>query len=309
MQREMTGSVSWWLCCGANTATRWVVPVFVMLSGALLLQPNSEESAVQFWRKRIFRVGVPTLFWSMFYMALNIMLFHQRPYDAVLDLMHGVRFYHLHFMFIIIGLYVITPTLRSLLRTLRKQEIWLTALVLQVFIAFTIAISWLDGNRANVLTLWMPFIGYYVLGYLLKDIAANKQWKAKNISVFIFMFIWVFATTGFVFFKYGWGSRLDWFNDFCNPAMMVMSISVFLMISWHFPVLRYPVLTKSLADSTMGVYLIHPIILVALNRLGLSWNNIKEAWNLPVTVILTTFFSWGLVVILRRSRIVRNLLG
>ena len=43
----------------ANTVTRWCVPVFFMLSGALLLAPGLHESAGRFYRRRAWRIGLP----------------------------------------------------------------------------------------------------------------------------------------------------------------------------------------------------------------------------------------------------------
>lgn len=53
----------WWAGNLLDSATRWGVPVFIMLSGLLLLDPLKVESAGDFFWKRAGRVLVPLLAW------------------------------------------------------------------------------------------------------------------------------------------------------------------------------------------------------------------------------------------------------
>lgn len=62
------GSSNWWVGNLYESAARWSVPVFVMLSGALLLHPNKQESLSVFYKKRLSRILVPLIFWSLFYL-------------------------------------------------------------------------------------------------------------------------------------------------------------------------------------------------------------------------------------------------
>ena len=44
------------------------VPLFVMLSGALLLNPaKADEPMGVFYKKRFWRVGLPLIFWTLVY--------------------------------------------------------------------------------------------------------------------------------------------------------------------------------------------------------------------------------------------------
>ena len=57
----------WWTGNVIDSCVRWCVPVFVMLSGSLLLNPNKEEAIGEFLKKRMMRVLVPFVFWSVIY--------------------------------------------------------------------------------------------------------------------------------------------------------------------------------------------------------------------------------------------------
>ena len=46
MDRDLLGTVGWHIANVIDAATRWCVPVFVMLSGALLLDPQKHTSQI-----------------------------------------------------------------------------------------------------------------------------------------------------------------------------------------------------------------------------------------------------------------------
>ncbi|MDQ6971139.1 MAG: acyltransferase family protein, partial [Mariprofundaceae bacterium] len=53
------GSEYWWIGNIYDSAVRWCVPVFVMISGALLLDPAKHENLNTFYRKRFSRICIP----------------------------------------------------------------------------------------------------------------------------------------------------------------------------------------------------------------------------------------------------------
>lgn len=59
------GAENWWFAHGINSAMRFCVPIFVMISGALLL--GRDESYETFIKKRFLRVFFPYLIWNSLY--------------------------------------------------------------------------------------------------------------------------------------------------------------------------------------------------------------------------------------------------
>jgi surface polysaccharide O-acyltransferase-like enzyme len=66
------GTANWMICNWWDAAARWAVPIYIMLSGSLLLDPNRVESPSKFYRKRLMRIGVPLVFWSLFFMWVDV---------------------------------------------------------------------------------------------------------------------------------------------------------------------------------------------------------------------------------------------
>ena len=65
------GSRAWWVGVVLDSSASWAVPVFVMLSGALLLSSGRQESVGEFYRRRFVRVGIPAAFWVAFYYVFS----------------------------------------------------------------------------------------------------------------------------------------------------------------------------------------------------------------------------------------------
>ena len=54
------GTGDWWFGNVYDSVVRWCVPVFVMISGALLLDPGKKEDLSTFYKKRLARVLLPS---------------------------------------------------------------------------------------------------------------------------------------------------------------------------------------------------------------------------------------------------------
>ena len=63
-------NLSWWFANILNTASRFAVPVFVMISGAVLL--GKSMSVADFYRKRALRLLPPIIFWSIVYILFRM---------------------------------------------------------------------------------------------------------------------------------------------------------------------------------------------------------------------------------------------
>jgi surface polysaccharide O-acyltransferase-like enzyme len=118
----------WWFGNIYDSMVRWCVPVFVMISGALLLSETKNESIFIFYKKRILRLLTPILFWSLFFTIWTyIQGFIQKNPPSILflvqNLLLGKPYYHVWFLYMITGLYLVTPFLRVFVRQATTNDI------------------------------------------------------------------------------------------------------------------------------------------------------------------------------------------
>lgn len=120
------GSVNFWVGNVLDSASRIAIPVFVMLSGALMLDERRAISAGELLG-HIKKIACFFVFWSAMYTILNkilIPLIKKEPVrlrTVVMSFLTGN--YHLWFCFMIVGLYLVTPLLRLWVKAENKRYV------------------------------------------------------------------------------------------------------------------------------------------------------------------------------------------
>ena len=111
-----------------NALTRFAVPAFVMITGALLLHKEYEIGS--FLKKRLSRVVIPFLFWSLVYIAYSWyneeITFGSDIGANIRQVLHLLKYgssYHLWYVYMLIGLYFFIPVIGKFVRNASENEI------------------------------------------------------------------------------------------------------------------------------------------------------------------------------------------
>lgn len=173
-----TGTHVWntnWLL---NSVSRWAVPVFFMVSGALFLEPSKVLTIKKLYEKNIFRIVICIIVWGFLYSLMDQYIYGTLSAKSVLVAVYGIitgnTGYHLWFLYTLVMLYVAMPIFRLITCHASKRQLeyalimWsvLSLLVTQIN-AFAVEI----GISTNLLP-YSPFVitgygGYFLLGYYL----------------------------------------------------------------------------------------------------------------------------------------------
>ncbi len=178
----LRGSGTWWVATALNNASTWSVPVFVMISGALLLEPARDEGAIDFYRRRLDRIGIPLLFWHLFYVGFRFTQGENLTVEKLAkNLLQAHVYTALYFFWLILGLYLITPILRGFIAHARQRDVaFMTGVVtagcllyepVHYFMGY---MGWAEPPSLNVMTYFMPYVGFYLLGYVLRDTVLSR---------------------------------------------------------------------------------------------------------------------------------------
>jgi len=157
------------------------VPLFVMLSGALLL--GKEEPISAFFRKRMGRLLWPFLFRSVVVCAIQYWQEDGRSLSGyatslftglVTGGVHGIYWY----VYMIIGLYLVTPFLRKIVHHSDKGYLYyLIGLLLSIITVskyFPDVELFSRWNSANV-----EMLAYFVIGYAIVEYFKTCEWSVK----------------------------------------------------------------------------------------------------------------------------------
>ncbi len=295
----------WWGANLINSACLWCVPVFVMVSGALLLDPARAQGAPgEFLRKRAVRIGVPLVFW------ISVYLIFQRQFYGV-DLSfssawHGVAsgdpYLQLYFLFIVAGLTVLTPLLRRVIVHASRRELQiLTGGALAFGLAEHAFRELGGGGGFNAVTRCLPYVGYYLAGYLLRTAEIKPRVARLARGTFVIAWLATAIGSGLLAARYGWTADGYFLYDYLSPTVMVMAIAIFVGARGWSPKRLTASQLRQIGAATFGVFLIHPLLLFPIMR-GLGLPDTADisrtvAWALPLALTVCaacTVISLGL---------------
>lgn len=300
MDRELLGTVSWHVANVIDAATRWCVPVFVMLSGALLLDPQKHTSPQEFWTRRMSRLLPALIVWSALYLAWRA-YFWKEPltFDVIShDLVVGRPYIHLYFLFLIAGLYLVTPFLARTIGSLSSTQL---RQVIMIIAALAMAANLLDLLESSALTMFVPYLAYYLGGWYCARVLVDHP-RAYSLTLAGAIGI-ITVLTALLVSAHGLDDRWSFYfyEDF-SPTTMVMSVAVFLLTLRGAIPPQVEALAQRLAPWTLGVYVAHPIVVETL-RYGYYHTIpilLRPPYYVPVTFVATCVLTFGLIVLMQR---------
>lgn len=300
-------SYGWWAANGINASMRWCVPIFVMVSGALLLEPRAAESTARFYAKRARRVLVPILFWSLVYLMIPAVKGQLTLKTVLALLLRGEPHYHLWFLYMILGLYAITPLLRTYVKsasTTQTGYLILAIFVIGGIIGLLNNIGFINTN--SVFTRFIPYIGYFLCGYHLKKAGQFKMGSYLLAGVIIAASLLTAAGTGCMVIHYQVERGWRFFYDYFSPAVILSSLGVFLLARDRLKMHRaIAAAVEWITPTTFGIYLLHPLILMLLARkLQLSPENLGGVFTIFGVAAITFLLCYLVVSVVKKVPII-----
>ena len=278
---SLVGTPVWWICNALNSAARMGVPLFFMLSGALLLSDRRTLDPLPFYRRRLRRILPPFLCWDLIYFLEGAWLqgLDLSPARFLTELLtlRGSK-YHLWFVYKILGIYLLLPFLKRILDHCRRRDAWLLLGVILLQPSILPLVNLLPVIRVDLFgALVDGRVGFFLLGWLLfsgtPPPRARKLLYGGGILAFLLN---IFGTAALS----APGQVNLWFNDGCSLTHFMTAGAVFLAAKERVQIpRRLAALCRRLAQCSYGVYLSHALFLdlaaLFLRRAGLG-----TAWTL-----------------------------
>ncbi len=280
------------------------IPLFVMLSGALLL--TKYESYKDFYLKRVRRVIFPWIFWSFVYIFFLGLPLSFGSFKTSLQ-----AFW---FMPMVMGLYILTPAIRKITVGSSKKDVGI--IILLWFIAVSIFPFYHNSPAfpfspdSGLVRQIISFVGYYLLGfYIFRFISDTK----KNIFMaIVFMLVGLLTVILSFLSKSGIAQESLYYFDYISPGIVLLSTGLFVIIcaiSNRFGsfLLQYRNVISSIAAASFGIYFIHSIVWKYLQEFAFMKNN--PAQNMLVSVFVVFFLSSLLIVFCRKIPIMGKIIS
>jgi len=311
----------WWAGNIYSSLARGCVPVFVMVSGALLL-PKSESISV-FFSKRFSRIFVPFVAWSLFYFLWKkVVLDSDLAFtEAPKQIINDDVYFHLWFLYLIAGLYLVTPVFRVIAAHASERVI---LYFLFLWFILTSVIPFLGRIDPYLLHTGLDFsipvepaqgfIGYFVLGYFIRR--ANTSAMVPAVAA-----VWIASLLFCVLGTYLISAPVNLvhllFYDNMSPNVVLYAASFFLLMK-HAGQLLEPKIwpgprkfVAELSKASFGIYLIHPVFIHIFEKglLGffLRSDSFHPVYMIPLNALMVYSLSFGVVYSVQKIPYLKNI--
>jgi surface polysaccharide O-acyltransferase-like enzyme len=281
----------WWAGNLYDSFYRWCIPVFFMVSGTFILEQVQKESVRHFILKRFKRIGFPFFLWSAFYFFWRISVNKEQISltEALRLFIKEPAYYHLWFIYTLIGLYFLSPFIGIYLKYASKGNIRFFLLSWFIFGSLLPTVESLLSIE-TYLSIATPssifyYTGYFMLGYLLKSTDIKGRWLILLVLLFVTAFIFTVCGTYYLSVKAKDGRFTEALYEYYSVNVLTMSIPVFLIIkSIRWPDVLIECKTAnyflhSLALCIPGIYLVHAIVISVLKRNVSQYMAIDKVFN------------------------------
>ncbi|PWB88331.1 acyltransferase [Methanobrevibacter thaueri] len=304
---------------------RFGVPVFLMVSGALLL--NREINIVDFFKKKVNRIVVPFVFYYIL-TAFVIVVLLNTSHNQVENIF-AFRWY----FWMILGVYLSLPVINKYVQNSSLNELRYFILLFVLAAIFYQITYYFKIEQYLYLTLFLSPLGYLILGYYLSKKTFNMS---ANKIVMLALVIFIVSTVIKVFgHQFNYMMITDDYVANTSPILsswldvsifqIMQASSFFLMCKYIYEtdaipfksikkVLQTNVISKfvlSVSRSSYGMYLINliPTFMFYYYIQPLDFTG-TQVCLLIIALSLSTFFiTWIIVVILGRIPFIKNLSG
>ncbi len=257
-----------------------------MISGAFNLNNQNNGDYKKFYSKSIYKIFAPVLLAIMLFFIFDLLniIENNAGIIVILKIIAKGGYYNLWFMYMLFGLYMITPFIVKLKSLISFNEFKIVAIAMMLWAVISQATS--SQKTAYSIGVVFAFLGYYMMGNVLINSKININ---KYIS--LVCFVALVAITYFVR-KIGFSYYLfNAYTNFFSPTIVVLSLITFLF----FKNLKINTSYASVASYTFYFYLFHSITYKTCFALFEKhiplWRNAHELCKIIVLLIITVLIS------------------
>jgi surface polysaccharide O-acyltransferase-like enzyme len=307
-------SIDWQIMNIYGSLPRWVIPIFVMISGRFHLRPNENgitfKEEMKIIYRKIFRIICAIIFWGVVYNGTYIVCkyFIKNETVTVFDIMKisemiilGPAWYHLWFLYMLIGLYLLTPIFRRIINHTEKNCMEYI-LVLYFIIGTCIPLINIILTKLPIFmgrTIYFPvaelsgYIGYYIAGYYF----SNNKLKDKTKTGFyclavLSILITIIGTSFMSIYK---NKPVGYLYGYLLPTTMLIAYALFIFFNEKIGQVKFSRKTEKIISRvskyTFGIYLIHALVIQIFDIIGLNILIITPILSIPIISIMVFIVS------------------
>lgn len=285
------------------------VALYIMISGALMLSAK-KEITVKSILKRVVHFYFLYFFWKWIYCFFDaydkgIRIDKSFIRDAAIETLSGRGYYHLWFLPTIALIYLFIPLIKGSLADKNSKNICILYLSVFFFINILLETAFnfdfkfkymiIDFLHYNDFYLFTGYLGYFVLGHFINQYG-NEIKKGIRIVIYIAAVI-AAVLPGFVdsYISIRDGKTVYPLSTPFSLFTFIITFAIFLFIKSVNENKnvneKLAVVISKVSLLTLGVYLIHPIILWEFEKIGISGIMFMPLFAIIIVTILVTLVT------------------
>ncbi len=300
--------------CIYNSVSRFAVPCFVMLSGAFILDDDRTADYKWFYKTKLKKICIFTIVFTILYFSYNVICSIIEKQNVVLqmislvkDVAKGEPFYHMWYLFMLIGLYLMAPVVIRFKDSISYKSFRMTVFVFLILASIS---RWTTGNiRVN----WnmgqsFEYLGYFMTGYVIRRDLKNKN-NLKGIILVLFGILFELSAA-LIEYKMqivdGLSENQLKFNIVTPYCPLIVAASVLIFTGFTLMSIKSNKHIAKFAGMSLLIYLFHAGVWDCMNKILhnikgdeyiISLNNVY--W-IPIFVIIVLALSVILTVVYNR---------
>jgi surface polysaccharide O-acyltransferase-like enzyme len=279
----------------------WNIPIFLMISGVLFLNPAKKIPLKKLFSRYISRILLALFLFGFIYAFLELLYESHFQFEfiqlaqALFNVIQGKVWVHLWYLYMILGIYLLLPLLKLFADYVSQTTYTYILIVLFLFAGLFPTIEiW-----ANIeIGFQIPLASLYVFYFLLGHYIHYYDVLIKNIIGIIILILYTLCI--FILPL----ERLD--SNILTPLVILAASAVFGLVRQNAKTDRG---FAKLTSLCFGVYLIHQLFIhILFEGFGNLLGGIPLFYIFIVGLIVVSGFSFLFTFIARKIKIVRDYL-
>lgn len=244
------------------------VPVFFMITGATLIDYRERYDTKTFFKKRLLKVIIPLIIWSIIYFIINFFKgkfsINDLSFKFVFEYFFLVKTNPIFWFFVvIIGIYLAIPVISLIPQESRRKAFLYIIIITFVFNQFLPDLLYhLNLNYNYDLKFPLTYSGWISFIFIRYYIDKYEIVKKHRVIIYVLGIIgFLTMVVPTIFISYHKNESCSWFDEYYDAPCVLYSASVFLFFKSK--INNNQIVTKIMpffnfvAPTTLGIYVLH----------------------------------------------------
>jgi len=285
----------WPLANVIESGLGFAVPVFIMVSGATLMDYSKRYSTKEYFKKRVLKTVIPYLAWSVIGNVLDV---------------SGIFFVY-YFFLNLFGVYLCIPLFSFLKEEYKEKVITYVvgiSFLFNYFLPFFCTVTGINYVFKIPLDLANGFLIYALVGYLVHKKEISFKWRIVSYMCSILGF--VLHIGGTYLSSIEMGTIDSTFRGYTNLPCLLSSVGVFVFIKQigqRISSEKAIRIIEWLSGYTFSIYLIHFYVIELIMEVVLA--DYVHLWIYKLTTpVITIMISVGIAWVIRKNPVIQKIL-